>query len=139
MKRFNVVVAKKNGGKTKYLSSIQNCKGILTKSIDKSKNELFFYDIQSGNTHPFLKRVDKSYKEEKGSFEWAEKILLNINSGIIIIDECGRIELCSKGGFYNVINELINKDDITLYIAVRDTNLDLFLETFKQDWNIIKL
>lgn len=139
MKRFNVVVAPRNGGKTKYLSSLQNCKGILTKSIDREKNELFFFDIESRNTHPFLKRVDKSYKVEKGAFKWAERLLLNINSGNIIIDECGRIELLSKGGFYNTINELINNDNITLYIAVRDTNLDLFLETYKQNWNIIRL
>ena len=139
MKRFNLVVAPKNGGKTKFLSSLKNCKGILTKSIDKSKNELFFYDIQSGDTHAFLKRVDGAYILEEGAFEWAEKILLNIDSGNIIIDECGRIELISKGGFYNVIKELIEKDSINLYIAVRDSNLESFLSNFKRDWNIIKL
>ena len=115
MKRFNVVVAPRNGGKTRYLSSIKCAYGILTKSIDSSKNELYFYDLKSGNTHSFLKRVDGRYQEEEGAFEWAEKILLTLTSGTVIIE------------------------DITLYVAVRDSNLELFLNTYKRNWNIIKL
>lgn len=139
MKRFNVVVAPRNGGKTRYLSSIKCAYGILTKSIDSSKNELYFYDLKSGNTHSFLKRVDERYQEEEGAFEWAEKILLALTSGTVIIDECGKTELVNKRGFYNVINTLIEREDITLYVAVRDSNIELFLNTYKRNWNIIKL
>lgn len=137
MKEFNAVVAPRNGGKTSFLRKLDGAKGILTLSSDKSKNQLYLHDIATGEEVNFMNRVDGKYIIQKNAFAWGEERLLKLDSGIVVVDECGLIELERREGFFNSIVKLSEKE-ISLFVSVRDSFLDLFLSVFPYHWNVIR-
>ncbi|MGN0905679.1 MAG: hypothetical protein ACI4NM_00900 [Bullifex sp.] len=133
MRKCRIVSGPRNGGKTSYLLSLGIKQGIVTVSEDARKDVRNLMDLADGSCHDFMVRGANCYMVSPGSFEWACKRLSEIERGDAVIDECGLIELRDKAGFHDSIVSLMEKEEVTLYVAVRDTFLPLFLSVFSPD------
>ncbi len=95
------------------------------------KDDYRLTDLVTGEETPFCKR------NAEGTFDFSddavrifeEKVLKDAeNADYVFIDEAGKLEI-NGGGWNSLITELLRRR-ITLVIAVRDTFVDEFLDTF---------
>ena len=133
MRKCRIVSGPCDGGKTSYLLSLGIKQGIVTVSEDSGKNVRYLMDLSDGSIHDFMVRGERGYIVSPGSFEWAQERLSVIEKGDAVIDECGLIELRDGAGFHDSILHLMEKEEVTLFVAVRDTFLPLFLSVFSPD------
>ncbi|HBE40606.1 MAG TPA: hypothetical protein DDW27_05275 [Bacteroidales bacterium] len=117
--------------------------GLLSERImDGSKTTGYdILDIMSGNKKVFLRENEKCGDNTIGKFyicneglETGRKILNSFilkKTGIVIIDEVGQLEI-RGGGWYDCLNELLDKSQNHILITVRDK----YVDEVKQKWNI---
>ncbi len=133
-----IITADRNCGKTTYASHLIKqgviCKGIISLSND-DKSEYLAHNIETGESRTLLSKKFESgeaigvFKLNLETFNWANECLMNIESGTVLIDEVGRLELSGRG-FAPALKVLLKKD-VTLYITVRTSFLNEVLEYFQ--------
>ena len=136
MKKFNLIVGPINSGKTTYCNKLNVKKGILTISYDE-KQTLYTRNLETNEEFLLMKRdLNNCYVKNEETFKSVNTYLNTINSGEVVIDEVGKIELGKKGYYPALVN--LFKKDLIFYICVRDTNLEEFLTLFNiSDYDII--
>ncbi len=140
MRKCRIVSGARDSGKTSYISALGISQGIITLSENPEKNTRYLSCLSDGTKHDFMTRMNGRYVVSEGAFEWAHEKLSRIGSGIAAIDECGMIELREKRGFHDSITALMEKEEVTLYVSVRDAFLPLFLSVFAPDeYDVIML
>ena len=107
--------------------------GIVTLSESADKNVRYLMDLSDGSVHDFMRRGERGYIVSEGTFEWAAERLSRIEKGSVAVDECGMIELRDRAGFHDSIAALMEKEEVNLYVTVRDSFLPLFLSEFSPD------
>ncbi len=155
---INVITGKLNSGKTRYLKDLyeKDSQGDGILSLKHYENESFVgYDIfhlKSKKQVAFIRlksQLPESWNEklEIGKysfscegFDFAEKVLKNIDEGPVYIDEIGPLEILDKKGFYDKLKELIDKK-FDLFLTIRSTLIDALHDEFglKGKTNIITL
>lgn len=121
----------------KWCEGRNDVTGILTPDVDGKR---FFFDIETKNLFLMEAREDEGnilsigkYKFSKSAFERASQILLNAinkNSGWIIIDEVGPLELKGEG-FSEVIKKLfLIPSELNIILVVRENLFDTVLQYF---------
>ncbi|MFA6618182.1 MAG: nucleoside-triphosphatase [Candidatus Neomarinimicrobiota bacterium] len=130
-----------DSGKTRYLKDLykkdQKGDGII--SIKYYEADRFIgYDLvhlTSGKQKAFIRlKTDLSddWKEayvlgrfsfSKQGLAFGQKILSEITSGPVYIDEIGPVELWYKKGFYEILEKLIKKD-LELFLSLRPSLID---------------
>lgn len=121
----------------KWCEGRNDVTGILTPEVDGKR---FFFDIETKNLFLMEAREDEGnilsigkYKFSKSAFERASQILLNAinkNSGWIIIDEVGPLELKGEG-FSEVIKKLfLIPSELNIILVVRENLFDTVLQYF---------
>jgi len=138
MKRFNLVVGERNSGKTAFLRSLAQkteSDGVLTLSEDASKKSLWAHFIKADYSLPLMKRKAEGagYLHNSETFCSVNDYLMRLESGIVIIDEIGALELERKEGFYKSLLVLMKRTELRLYISVRDTNLEKLEALIKKE------
>lgn len=121
----------------KWCEGRNDVAGILTPDVDGKR---FFFDIETKNL--FLMEAGENeenilsigkYKFSKSAFELASQILshaINKNSGWIIVDEVGPLELKGEG-FSEVIKKLfLIPSDLNIILVVRENLFDTVLQYF---------
>lgn len=137
MKKCNFVTGAKDSGKTSYLKALSKSggfKGFLEIADSAEKQDLYLYYLEEGKKVPFM----KGRTPYPLVFEKANNYLLSIREGKVIIDEMGKIEIRGSG-FFPAVKELAKRDNVTLFIAVRDIFLEELIAKLEiADYEIIK-
>ena len=120
----------------KWCEGRNDVSGILTPDLhgkryfmDITTKELFL--MEAGENEENILSVGK-YKFSKAAFERASQILsnaINKNSGWIIIDEVGPLELKGEG-FSEVIKLFLIPSDLNIILVVRENLFDTVLQYF---------
>ena len=113
--------------------SMHLTQGIVTLCESADKNVRYLMDLSDGSVHDFMRRGERGYIVSEGTFEWAAERLSRIEKGSVAVDECGMIELRDRAGFHDSIAALMEKEEVNLYVTVRDSFLPLFLSEFSPD------
>ena len=113
--------------------SMHLTQGIVTLCESADKNVRYLMDLSDGSVHDFMRRDERGYIVSDGAFEWAAERLSRIEKGSAAVDECGMIELRYRAGFHDSIASLMEKEEVNLYVTVRDSFLPLFLSEFSPD------
>ena len=113
--------------------SMHLTQGIVTLCESADKNVRYLMDLSDGSVHDFMRRDERGYIVSDGAFEWAAERLSRIEKGSAAVDECGMIELRDRAGFHDSIESLMEKEEVNLYVTVRDSFLPLFLSEFSPD------
>lgn len=144
---INIITGDIDSGKTRYLKKLYEKDpvgdGVLSlKHYEeghflgydlfhlKSKEQLAFIRLKSqlpGNWNEKYEIGKYSFSCE--GFDFAEKVLKNIDEGPVYIDEVGPLEILDKKGFYDRLKELIDKK-FDLFLAIRDTLIDALHDEF---------
>jgi len=151
---INIITGNIDSGKTTYLRNhykkTKKGDGILC--IKHFENETFIgYDLlhlKSGNKKSFIRKKENLpenwnkifeigiYSFSKKGYEFAEKILENIDNEPIYFDEIGPLEIIQKKGFYYLLRQNLDKE---LFLTVRESLFDDLLKTFNITKNINKI
>ncbi len=123
MKSCRIITGGKGQGKTtRILSLSYGAKGFV--SVRKGE-AYFLHDVETGSERLLMtaERIFSSaigrWSYDQRVFDYANSKLSELESGVVIIDEVGRLEL-SGGGFAQSLSALVRKD-VDLIIAVRDS------------------
>jgi len=135
-----LVTGKVDAGKTTFMAAeadrlkqdFRVCGFICRANVyAERKDDYRLTDLQTGEETPFCKR------NAEGTFDFSdeaveifeEKVLKDAeNADYVFIDEAGKLEI-NGGGWNTLITELLRKRT-TIVIAVRDSFVDEFLDTF---------
>lgn len=115
MRKCRIITGARDAGKTSMVMSLSLRQGIVTLSESADKNVRYLMDLSDG------------------AFEWAAERLSRIEKGSAAVDECGMLELRDRAGFHASIAALMEKEEVNLYVTVRDSFLPLFLSEFSPD------
>lgn len=141
-----IISGKQNAGKTTYIKKLyeqlggdgfvtekiirdSNFKGYNLKRLKTNETHLFIVENNECINNNVIK--NKRFSFYKNCFELAEQWIDEIikeNISPIFIDEVRKLELNNKG-FYNILHKLI-KLNLSFYVAVRDQNVESFVQHF---------
>ena len=142
-----IVTGAIDSGKTRYLKKLYEkyAKGDGVLSLKYYQDDRFLgYDLvhlRSGEQTAFIRlktQLPENWKERyaigkfsfsKEGFIFADKVLGNMKTGPVYIDEIGPLEILDKKGFYKKLKELINRN-IDLFITIRSTLIDSLHDEF---------
>ena len=133
MRKCRIITGARDAGKTRMVMSMHLTQGIVTLCESADKNVRYLMDLSDGAVHDCMRRGERGYIVSEGAFEWAAERLSRIEKGNAAVDECGMIELRDRSGFHDSIAALMEKEEVNLYVTVRDSFLPLFLSEFSPD------
>lgn len=127
MAEVKIISGERNSGKTAFIKKLLEtglpAEGFITVALDGKKDVLYLQDIASGERRLLMeascwkKNKIGRYRFCPSTFKWAEKKLSQAVSGIVVLDEVGRLELSGRG-FDSLMRKLLCKD-VELYVSVR--------------------
>ncbi len=155
---ITIITGTIDSGKTRYLKKHfeKYAKGDGILSLKHYENGfLLGYDLfhlKSGKQTTFIRlktQLPENWKEQytvgkfsfsKGGFIFADRVLRNMETGPVYIDEIGPLEILDKKGFYNRLKELVDQN-IDLLITIRSSLIDALHDEFELNGktNIITL
>ena len=151
VRKIFIVCGPVGGGKTIFTRNITEflkdqdiiSEGILSERIMEGSDTTGYdiVDITTGKREVFLRENEKCGKETIGKFnisqgglEKGRSILRDLvyrDTGIVIIDEVGLLELQGRG-WHDSIIELLNKSSNHILMTVRDK----YVDEVKEKWNL---
>lgn len=140
-----IICAERDSGKTTFARTLIK-RGMIEKGIislsNKDKSEYYALNVETGEWKILLSKNGEGedsigpFKINNESFSWANDILSTLDSGSILIDEIGRLELSGKGFAPSLLTLL--KKDVALYITVRTPFLKEVVEYFNiEDYKVL--
>ena len=144
---INIITGDIDSGKTRYLKklyeknpvgdgvfSLKHYEGGHFLGYDlfhlKSKEQVAFIRLKSQLTEGWNEKHEiGKYSFSCEGFDFAEKVLKNIDEGPVYIDEIGPLEILEKKGFYNILKELIEKK-FDMFLTLRGSLIDAMHDEF---------
>ena len=107
------------------------CRGYATVSPSADKLSLFLQDLETGDSRLLMERQHSAvpYSVHEETFESANSRLCSIMEGLVVIDECGRLELEGRG-FAPALEHIRSTKPLSAVLAVRDSFLQEYLDYF---------
>ena len=132
MRSCRIITGGRGAGKTTRASSY--CHGASGFISPASDDGYILRSVESGEQWPLMSSLplypDRigCWSYDQAAFDMANEHLLSLDSGIVIIDEVGRLE-CGGGGFAPALRELTERN-VDLIITVRDAFIGIVMEAF---------
>ncbi len=134
--RCRIITGERNEGKTTLLLSIASCtenaKGFASLKTSSGYN---LRNLENGeerllmtSSPLFPDRIGRWYYDVS-VFSWAENVLIALDSGMIFLDEIGKLELQGLG-FAKALSSLFEKS-VEVTITVRKEYLQAVIEAFR--------
>ena len=140
--RLMLLCAQRNGGKTSHiLSHYSGQKGFATVSPDRSKLSLFLLDLETGERRLLMYRKDPEvpYDLVQETFDWANSRMMCLDSGLLVLDECGWME-CEGRGFRPSLEHFRQCMELECVLSVRLDRLQWYLDFFSgRDVEVVRL
>ena len=133
MRRFELVTAPHDGGKTaNLLSHHKGVPGFVTTNDGPGKERLFLHQLDTGEERLLMERPEGggSYIVNQEAFDYANEYIMDIHDGLVVLDECGWMER-DGGGFRPALDHILSCDDISAVLAIRLDMLDWYLSLFE--------
>jgi len=155
MLTISIITGAKNSGKTTFIVELlgeltpeTDAAGFYTKKLFKDEYFLGYnlVEIGTGEEYPFIRlegnpdypRMGIFYFIPAGIEEGCRILESSLDSGILVIDEAGPLEL-DGGGIDSILKDIMAYYDGKLVITIRDHLVGQFIETYFKDIQDIKI
>lgn len=131
MRKFKFITGERGAGKSSYiLANYPSCTGFVTVKEDAAGSRLMLMNLSSRERRCLMYRSPAGpYIVHPDCFSWANRAILSVESGLVVLDECGWIE-CVGRGFYPALEHIRNSPGIEAVLSVRLDRLDWYLSFF---------
>ncbi len=144
---ITIITGEIDSGKTNYLKKLYEKDGkgdgILSLKHYEADRCIGYdlFHLKSGEQTAFIRlktQLPENWEEQydigkfsfsKEGFVFINKVLQNMETEPMYIDEIGPLEMLDKKGFYERLKELINQN-IDLFITIRSTLIDALHDEF---------
>ena len=135
--RITIVTAPSGGGKTSYICrNYDGCHGFVTLKGRK----LFLRNLATGDERVLMYRgAEWTYIVDDSVFRDANAWLCTLDSGLVVLDECGWME-CEGRGFRPALEHFRQCMELECVLSVRLDRLQWYLDFFSgRDVEVVRL
>ena len=138
--RITIVTAPSGGGKTSYICrNYDGCHGFVTLKSDREGRKLFL-NLATGDERVLMYRgAEWTYIVDDSVFRDANAYLCTLDSGLVVLDECGWME-CEGRGFRPSLEYFRQCMELECVLSVRLDRLQWYLDFFSgRDVEVVRL
>lgn len=139
--RITIVTAPSGGGKTSYICrNYDGCHGFVTLKSDREGRKLFLRNLATGDERVLMYRgAEWTYIVDDSVFRDANAWLCTLDSGLVVLDECGWME-CEGRGFRPALEHFRQCMELECVLSVRLDRLQWYLDFFSgRDVEVVRL